>query len=179
MTIAPRAGHARFIFVFAGSALLLGAAQFMADRAGGPLDDQDLAFQRPGFLDAHGAPFNAPVLTPRIGRPGERLIVFFVREEQTKPLHDALMQRTHPLDEVATVVVYAGRGIDHSDVVTQFIPDVEGTIASSYRMPRPRDGGPPVGYAIVDRLGMVRYRTLDPTVWKRLDEVETMWAVTP
>ena len=40
--------------------------------------------------------------------------------------------------------------------------DPRGRVADSLGLPRPVDGGPPVGYAIVDRQARVRYRTLDP-----------------
>lgn len=178
MTTSFEAGRSKLLF-FGCIALALGTAQFVADRDRRPLDDRDLAFQRPGFLDAHGPPFLAPDLQPGIRRPRERAVVFFVRSEQAGPLHDALLERAHPFDEVAMAVVYAGKGLDHRDLVAPFIPDDYGHIAAGFRMPWPRDGGPPVGYAVVDSHGMVRYRTLDPTVWKRLKEVETIWAATP
>lgn len=167
------------LLTFACLAIGLGTAQFVANSDKRPLDDRDLAFERPGFLDAHGAPFPAPKSPPEIRKAGERFIVFFVRSEQAGPLHDALMTRVHPFDEVAMAVVYSGKGIDHPHLVAPFLPDDYGHIATAFRMPWPRDGGPPVGYAVVDSHGMVRYRTLDPTVWKRLKEVETIWAATP
>lgn len=108
----------------------------------------------------------------------ERSIVFFVRSERARPLHDALLERAHPFDDVP-MAVYSGKGLDHRDLVAPFIPDDYGHIAAAFRMPWPRDGGPPVGYAVADSHGMVRYRALDPTVWKRLKEVETIRAATP
>ena len=175
----PNIWTAKPLLILAGCAVLLGSAQLIATLDRRPLDDPDLAFQRPGFLDAPGAPFLAPKIAPDIPKVGERFILFFVREAQGKPLHDALINRTHPFDDVAVAIVYVGREPDHEDSVAPSIRDTEGQIAASYRMRRPRDGGAPVGYAIVDSSGLVRYRTLDPTVWKRLDEVQTMWAATP
>lgn len=165
--------------IWLGLAIMLGAAQWLANHDRRPLDDPDLALERPGFLDAHSEPFPAPPVAPGLPKYGERFILFFVRQEQAGPLHDALMKRTHPFDEVAMAIAYVGRKPDHQDLVAPFLDDNTGEIASSYRMPRPRDGGQPVGYAIVDRAGYVRYQTLDPTMWTRLDEVQTMWAATP
>ena len=39
-----------------------------------------------------------------------------------------------------------------------------GRIANAYGMRIPIDGGPPVGYAVVDKSGLIRYRTLAPDV---------------
>lgn len=41
-------------------------------------------------------------------------------------------------------------------------------------MPRPRDGGPPIGYALLDRERRVRYATLAPTYAGELAELETV-----
>lgn len=59
------------------------------------------------------------------------------------------------------------------------VEDPSGELATRLAIRHPRDGGPPVGYAVVDRAGRVRYRTLDPTVADNLDEVETMVRATP
>ncbi len=52
--------------------------------------------------------------------------------------------------------------------------DASGQIAHTYRMPVPRDGGPPVGYAILDAAGRLRYATLDPGLAGRLRKVRSM-----
>ena len=54
------------------------------------------------------------------------------------------------------------------------ISDVDGALAAAYGMRSPRGGGAPVGYAVVDRAGAIRYRTLDPAVADQLSEVGTM-----
>ncbi len=46
--------------------------------------------------------------------------------------------------------------------VLAVLVDPEGRTAAAYGMRVPADGGPPVGYAVVDDRTMVRYRTLDP-----------------
>ncbi len=89
------------------------------------------------------------------------------------------MNGVRRFEAVPFSIVYAGLKPDHQATSAPLIPDTAGQIANGYQMRRPRDGGPPVGYAIVDSSGSVRYRTLDPTVWKHLKEVQTIWNATP
>jgi len=51
-----------------------------------------------------------------------------------------------------------------------------GGLAKRFGMPAPVDGGPPVGCALIDGAGRIRYRTLDPRGAGGLDEVATMLA---
>ncbi|MDQ2979619.1 MAG: hypothetical protein M3R62_10390 [Acidobacteriota bacterium] len=166
-------------------ATALAAAQFLADRARSPLDDRDLVFQRPGFLDAHGPAFAAPKIEDRFPAPDVRSVLFFVRDEQVRPLASALVAWLPGAGRVSVAVVVPmesaardARGIFPGPDVAVF-SDPSAGMARGYRMPRPRDGDPPVGYAIVDTRGQVRYRTLDPGVAHRLAEVRTMLRATP
>lgn len=52
--------------------------------------------------------------------------------------------------------------------------DPTGRLARGFGMRIPRDGGPPVGYALIDRAGLIRYRTLDAAMADQLREVATM-----
>lgn len=61
---------------------------------------------------------------------------------------------------------------------TPVVVDPTGSLARRFGLRRPRDGGPPVGYVVVDARGLIRYRTLDPTVTRNLDEVDTIVAAT-
>jgi hypothetical protein len=56
------------------------------------------------------------------------------------------------------------------------VEDSDGRLADRYGMRRPQDAGPPVGYAVVDGKGRIRYRTLDPDVAHELREVRTIVA---
>lgn len=49
-----------------------------------------------------------------------------------------------------------------------------GGLARRFGMPSPVNGGAPVGYAVVDAAGRIRYRTLDPQVAGHLEEVDTI-----
>ncbi len=144
-----------------------------------PLNDPDLAYQRPGFLDAHGTPFPAPAVTERIPAVDARTVVFFTRAERAAMLRAALA--THPslADRAQLVIVAAGVVPDAAAGGIPTITDPDGRLAAAYQMPVPADHGPPVGYAIVDRSGQVRYRTLDPNMADLLNEVETMVRATP
>ena len=54
------------------------------------------------------------------------------------------------------------------------VGDPTGALAAQFGLDRPRDGGAPVGYAVVDGRGDIRYRTLDPSVAAQLDEIDTI-----
>lgn len=160
-------------------AVLLGVALVAAALARGPLDDPDLAEQRPGFLDAVGPRTPAPKVAglPHRGRP---TVVFFIRSGQCAPLRDALRVDPLPVD-VDTAVVVGGvpPACPPPLTPTPVTPDPLGRLAAAYAMPTPRDGGPPVGYAIVGVDATIRYRTLDPGVTHRLGEVLTMLHALP
>ena len=57
--------------------------------------------------------------------------------------------------------------------------DPDGAVAKAYGMRVPRAGGPPVGYAVVDAAGAIRYRTIDTAVAERLREVGTIVSALP
>jgi hypothetical protein len=155
----------------------LGVLMALAARAGSPLDDPDPARQRPGFLDAVGRPTPAPTVAPGVPSPGRRAVVFFVRPQLAAPLCRAIAADPSLRRRADLAVVSSGPAPTCPGAGS--VPDGGGGVASAFGMRRPRDGGPPVGYAVVDRAGRVRYRTLDPSVVHGLREVETMVKATP
>jgi hypothetical protein len=155
----------------------LGIALIAATLDQRPLDDPDLVFQRPGFLDAHGSPFPAPAL--KGVKQGQKTVVFFVRHPQLEPLRLALERAPYLLRDAQIRIVVPTELLKKKGSEGQQIPDPTGMLARGLRMPRPRDGGLPVGYAIADRAGQVRYRTLDPGMADRLKEVRTILRATP
>lgn len=103
-------------------------------------------------------------------------MVFFVRPARLDELRAALSEddgtrlaAAADLSVVVSVLV-AGSGEQVANAVP-LVADPGGQLADGYRMRRPRDGGPPVGYAVVSPDGTVRFRTEDPGVAGRLDEV--------
>jgi hypothetical protein len=155
----------------------LGILLLVAQAARSPLDDADPSLQRPGFLDAFGRPTLAPAVTSGVPEPGRRAVVLFVRPALVVPLCRALGARPSLGRRAALAMVSPtpGGACPEAPVVA----DPGGSLGLSYRLRRPRDGGPPVGYAVVDSAGRVRYRTLDPSLINGLAEVETILRATP
>ncbi len=155
--------------------MVFGALLVVAQAKQGPLDDPDPAEQRPGFLDADGLPIPAPTLTNGLPRSGHRAVVFFVRPQFSAELcrgigHDRLGRRA----DVAVVVSGPGQC-----PVATTVSDPAARLSHAYGLRRPRGGGAPVGYAVVDSRGQVRYRTLDPSVAQDLSEIDTILGSTP
>lgn len=161
------------------AAVGLGAALLAARVGRDPLDAHDLAYQRPGILDVHGEPFPAPPVTEGIPTAGMRTVVFFTRPPLVAELTQALVERRGLGARTQAVIVVAGAAPPSTVAGIPVVPDPAGQLAAAYRMDQPRDGGPPVGYAIVDSAGRVRYHTLDPSVADQLEEVATMVEATP
>lgn len=162
----------RAVCVWLLAAIVLGGALVVAGRQHSPLDDPDLAMQRPGFLDAVGPRSVGPPVTTSIPAAGRTTVVFFVRTAQQRLLMAALSRPGALPPRVDAVIV--GGPVNVSAGPIAMLTDGDGSLARGYAMPVPRDGGPPVGYAIVSTAGVVRYRTLDPGVAWHLDEVRTM-----
>ena len=158
-----------------GLALLLSVARATRE----PLDDPDPAWQRPGFLDAGDLPVAAPPVAPGLPAPGRPTVVFFERTGRLPQLCRALAESGLPEKVTATAVVVDGAGTLSCPGVDAVVNDPDGRLPAAYGMRRPRDGGPPVGYAVVDRTGAIRYRTLDPAVADELSEVQTILDALP
>jgi hypothetical protein len=145
--------------VFAVAAVVLSVLVIAFGTNNGPLDDPNQAFQRDGALH------NGSQLPARIGDVdfGESsVVVLFVRRQppgQTLAKWSAGVTRTGS----RVVVAVAGR------------PGTSG-LREALGMRSPIDGGPPVGYAIVDKSGRVRYATLDPAYLDHSSEVELLTA---
>lgn len=152
----------------------MGAAVAAVQTSAGPLDDPKPAHQRAGYLDAVGSRTAAPLVT--ISRPAEDkvTVIFFVRSAQQRPLLSAL-SKPQALPTSVDAFVVGGRP-DLAESRFASISDADADLARGYGMPVPVDGGYPVGYAVVGPDRTIRYRTLDPGVAGRLDEVRTIVA---
>lgn len=152
-------------------AVLLGLVVILVVRPAGRLDQADLAYQRDGLLRT-GPTVPAEVAGVRFGdRPA---VLLFVRERPTA-------QRLTPWlagipNDVDTYVVVqsgqVGRGSVGADVRT--VDDPSGQLAEAVDLPASNDGGPGIGYAVIDRDGIVRYSTLDPRWYDNAFEVATI-----
>lgn len=155
------------------AAVVLGGLLVIAQLFRSPLDDPDPAYQRPGILDLGAVPVPAPAVTGDIPRHGRPAVVFFDRRSLLPGLCQALAgTRLAATADLVIVTPAGGAGCGALPVVE----DSDGGLAEAYGMRAPSDGGPPVGYAVVDGQGRIRYRTLDPTVAAQLPEVATILA---
>jgi len=137
-----------------------------------------MAYQRPGFLDLLGRPVTTPMVARGVPERARRGLIFFVRPPLLKLLERALQHSPDLAREAKLAVVVEQPGASSTGFVLT-VSDPQGFLARAFGMRVPLDGGPPVGYAIVDSSGLVRYQTLDPGVVEHLAEVRTMLWATP
>ncbi len=174
---APSLVPSRKVLAVAWAASALGLGGLLAMARPGPLDDPDPAEQRPGFLDAGSLPAPAAPVTNALPARGRRAVVFFVREPGLGALCRAV--GGSGLARQADLVAVMVRASRDCPTELEVVADTTGSHARRYAMPLPRDGGAPVGYAIVDSRSQIRYRTLDPAVVDELAEVTTILGATP
>lgn len=155
-----------------GMALLLSMSVY------DPLADPDPALQRPGFLDAEQAAAIAPEVVQGIPSHDRRAVIFFDRQipkaEDLQKLKE--LQGSLKNTDIALVVDNpAGQLASPLPIIS----DKNARLARAYKLNQPNDGGYPVGYAVVDSKGLIRYPTLDPNYIDLLDEVLTIVKATP
>ena len=176
MTVAPvEDRRKKLVALWLGVAVLFGALLGVARATRTGLDDPDPAWQRPGFLDAGPLPQAAPRVTEDLPQPGRPAVIFFLRPEGVAELCHSLATRR--LGQSADLVIVVS-GTGRCPAVTT-LEDPSGAAARAYGLHDPRDGATPVGYAVVDAQGRIRYRTLDPTMAEELDEVDTVVGALP
>ena len=171
----------RLILPWSAVALALAGLIVFAQASRGSLDDPQPGRQRPGILLPIDGAARAPVVgddEPARGRPA---VVFFVRDAEYGALTEVLTsggeaRRFRSLRPAPDLIIVLPHRPDTPVVATTIGYDTDGRFARAFGMPTPKDGGPPVGYALVDAAGRVRYHTLDPAVVSRLREVRTMMA---
>lgn len=136
-------------------------------RPPGPLDDPDVAYQRDGLL------LDGPVVDQEVvgvefgGRP---IVVLFEREP---PDPQELGTWLSNVPEPADVTLVLPQPIT-AEYTVPVVADPLNTLADLLDMPRPVDGGRPVGYAVVDADRVVRYATLDPEYLTNGFEITTI-----
>lgn len=166
--VPPKRRQLLQVWIVSVGALSSLVAISIASRTGG--DDPDQGRQRPGILDLGGLPAPAPRL-PGVEVDGREAVVFFGGRDPAA-LCAALDDPPAELADAALVVVAEQPLPCPAPVVAvQLSPP---RAAKAYGLPTPRDGGPPLGYAIIDDRGRIRYRTLDPELPSLLHEVATM-----
>ncbi len=137
------------------AAVVLTLVVVLVVRAPGPLDDPTAGDQRDGLL------LDGPVLPKQsdgVEFGGRPLVVLFDREEPTGPAFE--QWRAAVADDGVELVVKVGAAGDD--------------LAQLIGMPKPVDGGRPIGYAVVDPARTVRYATLDPVYPQNAFEVDVI-----
>lgn len=143
---------------FVVASLVLAVVVVLVVRPPGPRDDPRPADQRDGLLLAGP---RLPAVLAGVAFGGRTVVVLF---ERTSPAGDGFRRwREQVSDHGSVVVVVAVAGSAAAQV-----------LAPAVRMPVPRDGGPPIGYAVVDAARRVRYATLDPSYVKNAFEVDVI-----
>jgi hypothetical protein len=160
------------------AAIFFGTLLSIAEISRNPLDDPDFAYQRTGFLIAPHT-VQAPKIYTDLPRSGHKMVVFFTRSMKDMQLfHDLATQSD--LSLMADLVLITSDG--SKPTVTEGLKYVEGDpkgkFAELFGMDKPIDGGPPVGYVVIDSEGYTRYRTLDPRFMHRR-ELVTILKATP
>ncbi len=142
----------------------------------GPLDHADKAEQRTGILipssEAHDA--------TELDLPGDpvgqvRTVVVFDRTAPDSGRYRRWVQAL-PRRTETVLVLPRPTAADHSGKV---VTDDSKRIADALRMDTPQDDGFPVGYAVLDRAGRLRYKTLDPAYLAHPSEAATMAGAVP
>jgi hypothetical protein len=177
VAVLPTRRRARrtLIAVWLATVLVFGGVTVYSRVASAPLADPDPAYQRPGFLDVVPA-YSAASLGVNLPAPHTRSVVFFTRPQLESELVSALTADATLQGAARMVVVVCGApaAAVRPGPIAVVAQGASCPAAALYKMRTPRDGGPPVGYAIVSSAGLVRYSTLDPEVTSLLDEVELM-----
>lgn len=123
----------------------------------GPLDDPDPADQRNGLV-LDGPRLPSEIAGVEFG--GSPVVILFERSAPTGSDFEK-WRSTVTDDGVRLTVAIAGSA---SSVA----------LGEMIGMPTPVDGGPPVGYAVVDSERVVRYATLDPKYLDNAYEVDVL-----
>lgn len=154
------------------SAMALGAVIVAGTALRTDGDDRDPARQRPGILDLGDLPQPAPRVTGLDLPAGQRSVVFFAAQARVDELCRALREHDALGDEAVLIAAPLPRDrcAPNASVATVDVARA----AHAFGLPAPRGDVAPTGYAIVDRAGLVRYRTLDPVAASLLGEVATM-----
>jgi hypothetical protein len=145
-------------------AVLLAVVVVAVVRGPGPLDDPRQGDQRTGLLvdpDEARSVEDLPLPGDPVGR--RPVVVLFDRRVPPAAELRALLADIPP--EAAVVLVVTGP-IDRPVAVPDRVRVVTAAgrrLAERLGLPTPKDGGAPVGYALLDERGRVRYATLDPT----------------
>lgn len=160
---------------FVGLALVLTIVVVVLVRPPGPLDQPDPAYQRDGLLlDGELVPDEVA----GVGFGDRPVVLLF---DRALPDPDALEQWLAEVPEPAVVRLVVPepvpRLIAHPRL--EVVVDPGGRLADAVDLPTPVDGGPGIGYAVVDSDRQVQYSTLDPVYLDNAFEIATIVGSVP
>ena len=146
----------------------LAAVVLVLVRPPGPLDQPDLAYQRDGLLRT------GPVVPAELGGlalGGQTVVLVFARTAPPAEQLGRWRSELAPERQVRLVLPLPSR---RDGLGVPVVVDPAGDVARAVALPVPVDGGPGVGYAVVDADRVVRYATLDPAWLDNAFEVATI-----
>lgn len=163
------------LLLWLAGAAALATAVLVAVPRPGPLDDPDPAHERTGILSSPRSARNVGLQTLPGDKVGRRTIFLVFDRRLPEPARLARLERQLPREVEVAVVVPRVAARSHA-FPAAVIRDSRRRVARAVGMRRPKDGGPPVGYALIDGKGRVRYATLDPAYLDHGSEAATMAA---
>ncbi len=160
------------IGLWLGVGIILAGLQFIAQASYSRQDNPDQANQRPGFVTTH--PEKAPIIDGVSYTLRPTLIIFDRNPIPTKIIQNQAKQTL--ISDRATIILVTKSDIQQENLsgVKKILNDRDQAIARKFNFDTPTDGGYPVGYAVVDSKGFLRYRTLDPSYSQHRDGIETI-----
>lgn len=156
---------------FLSLALVLTVVVVLLVRPPGPLDQPDPANQRNGLL------LSGPSVAPEVAgvdfgaRP---VVLLFDRELPGAAGLERWVEQVPAGAEVRLVVPGPLAPEAAAALGTEVVVDPEAILAAAVDLPTPVDGGPGVGYAVVDSNRQLRYSTLDPVYLENAFEIATI-----
>jgi hypothetical protein len=162
-----------YVGIWLTVAIFMGVLLGLAESSRNALDDSDQARQRTGILlPAQTYQFPTVGVEPR---PGHRMIIFFARNLTDRYLLSDLADQSD-LVRTADLIVVTPDGSKPviENGIQRFATDTDGSLARLVGLHRPIDGGPPVGYVLIDSQGFIRFRTLDPGFGQRAWEIKLL-----
>jgi hypothetical protein len=148
----------RMVAVWAATAVVLGAGLLTEQATRNGMDAAKPIRERIGM--ANYSAFAAPAVSGVV--KGKRTAILFVRSQQANSVCD--WAAGTPLGDV-TMVVVAPENVDCKGLPLSIDPDRK--LADGFGMRRSKDDGYPVGFALLDSSGGLRYTTLARDYEKR------------
>lgn len=138
---------------------LLAAVVLTVVHRPGPLDERTLADQRYGLL-RNGPVLPSSVLGVDFG--GHPVVLLFLRAA-TDPSDVGRFAAALPSRVRLRIVVQSAAAGEPGSLSAPVVRDPAMVLARAVDLPHPNNGGPGVGYAVVDSTRTVQYSTLDPS----------------